>query len=265
MTPNPSDSAPMSRRDALLKGSTFGLGAALSVAPLFAMAKSVQAAKFGPVNLGAGATPVDILNYALTLEYLEYWYYFRGVNEVSLTAADRPLFTTIRDHELAHVELLRPAIQGLGGTPVFYEVGDFNFSALGFNPFASVQDFMALSQGLEDTGVRAYKGQAGALVGGGDLLTVALQIHSVEARHASAVRRLRGERGYIELAQTTDPRIAPVYAGEDNVTQGGVNLQTALAGRGYTLAQITGAFDEPFTMQQTLAIAGPMITGDGMP
>jgi hypothetical protein len=264
MNPSYSDSAPISRRNALLKAGTLGVGAALSVAPLFAMAKSAQAAKFGPVNLGSNATPVDILNYALTLEYLEYFYYFRGVNEVSLTTADRPLFTTLRDHELAHVNLLRSAVQSLGGTPVFFEVGDFNFSALGFNPFSSPANFMALSQGLEDTGVRAYKGQAGALVGGGDLLTVALQIHSVEARHASAVRRLRGERGYIELAQTTEPRIAPVYAGEDNVTQGGVNLQQALAGRGYTLAQITGAFDEPFTMEQTLAIAGPLITGDGM-
>jgi hypothetical protein len=263
MTPNPSDSAPMSRRDALRKASVLGAAAALSVAPLFAMAREAQATKFGPVNLGAGATPVDILNYALTLEYLEYFYYLRGVEEVNLTSADRPLFTTLRDHELAHVNLLRSAVQSLGGTPVFYDRNDFDFSALGFNPFASPATFMALSQGLEDTGVRAYKGQAGALVGGGDLLTVALQIHSVEARHASAVRRLRGERGYIELAQTTEPRIAPVYAGEDNVTQGGVNLQQALAGRGYTLAQITAAFDEPFTMQETLAIAGPLITGDG--
>jgi hypothetical protein len=49
-----------------------------------------------------------------------------------------------------------------------------------------------VSHALEDTGVRAYKEQAGNLMAAEDkpLLEYALQIHSVEARHASVVRRL---------------------------------------------------------------------------
>jgi rubrerythrin len=53
---------------------------------------------------------------------------------------------------------------------------------------------LALAQAFEDTGVRAYKGQAANLMSKPDLLTAALQIHSVEARHASEVRRLRGQK-----------------------------------------------------------------------
>ena len=49
---------------------------------------------------------------------------------------------------------------------------------------------MSLAQAFEDTGVRAYKGQAKNLISTPDLLTAALQIHSVEARHAAAIRDL---------------------------------------------------------------------------
>ena len=60
--------------------------------------------------------------------------------------------------------------------------------------FSNFKTFAAVSQALEDTGVAAYKGQAPGLVGGGALLTTALQIHSVEARHAAEVRIVRGVR-----------------------------------------------------------------------
>jgi hypothetical protein len=48
-----------------------------------------------------------------------------------------------------------------------------------------------LAQAFEDTGVRAYKGQAGNVMSNKTVLQAALQIHSVEARHASQVRRMR--------------------------------------------------------------------------
>jgi rubrerythrin len=63
-----------------------------------------------------------------------------------------------------------------------------------FFSFTDYQQFLALAQAFEDTGVRAYKGQAANLMSKPDLLTAALQIHSVEARHASEVRRLRGQK-----------------------------------------------------------------------
>jgi hypothetical protein len=110
--------------------------------------------------------------------------------------------------------------------------------------------------------VRAYKGQAGNLMAAEDkpLLEYALQIHSIEARHASVVRRLLntrgfvvGTKGWITLAQGSP---AAVYAGDDNLIQGGVNL-TGLAGK--SNEAISEAFDEPLTKDAVLAIAGPFI------
>jgi hypothetical protein len=74
--------------------------------------------------------------------------------------------------------------------------------------FTNYETFKAVAQAFEDTGVRAYKGQAPALMPYKDVLTAALTIHSVEARHASQVRRLRGNfteqepfyQGWINLA-----------------------------------------------------------------
>jgi hypothetical protein len=103
-----------------------------------------------------------------------------------------------------------------------------------------------LSQGFEDTGVRAYKGQAAALMANDAVLTTALQIHSVEARHASAVRRLRGQKGWITGNQTDIAPLAPVYAGEE-------------VGQGVTSTASAEAFDEPLTTDQVLAIANLFI------
>lgn len=83
------------------------------------------------------------------------------------------------------------------------------------DPFNDYPTFLVLSQGVEDTGVRAYKGQAAALMSDNALLTTALRTHSVEALHVSEVRRLRGQKGWI-TGNTTDPdaaAIAAVYAG----------------------------------------------------
>jgi len=88
--------------------------------------------------------------------------------------------------------------------PVFDFSGG-NGTMLG--PFATVftncNVFLAVAQTFEDTGVRAYKGRAGELVGGGDLLTAALQIHSVEARHAAHIRLMRKTNNFADV-QTLD-------------------------------------------------------------
>ncbi len=141
---------------------------------------------------------------------------------------------------------------------------NFDFTAKGAFPdvFSNYNTFAIVSHALEDTGVRAYKGQAGNLLTTEDLplLEYALQIHSVEARHASIVRRLLntrgivpGLKGWITLAQGSP---AAVYAGDDNLVQGGVNL-AGLAGK--TSEAISEAFDEPLTKEAVLAIAGPFI------
>lgn len=113
-------------------------------------------------------------------------------------------------------------IEDFGGDPVSFSDEDFDFTAGGqFDPFNDYPTFLLLSQAFEDTGVRAYKGQAPKMAGN-DLLTAALQIHSVEACHA----------------------------GEDNATQAGVDQQTL---GDYSAAEVTEAYDEPLTME---AVAG---------
>jgi hypothetical protein len=75
------------------------------------------------------------------------------------------------------------------------------------------------------------------------VLTTALRIHSVEARHASMVRKLRGQKSWITGNQTDVPALAPVYAGEE------------AANGTATSAAAAEAFDEPLTVDQVNAIA----------
>ena len=190
---------------------------------------------------------ITVLNFALTLEYLEDEFYRTGLETGGLIPPQaRAIFEPISAHETAHVALLEGAITSGGGTPV--DKPTFDFTAGGvFDPFGDYVQFAALAQAFEDTGVRAYKGQAGALMSNDAILTTALRIHSVEARHASAVRRLREEKGWITGNQNTLPaEAAAVYAGEE-------------AGAGVTTAASAEAFDEPLTMDQVNAIAGLFI------
>ena len=157
-----------------------------------------------------------MLQFALTLEYLEFEYYQTGVNTPGLIPEPAlTVYQGVTNHEMAHVRLLEAAL----GLEEDEAKPEFDFTAGGmFNPFEDYGVFLALSQGFEDTGVRAYKGQAPALMGEPDVLRTALQIHSVEARHASIVRRLRGQPGWVEFDNTNVPALAATYAGEDNTT-----------------------------------------------
>lgn len=228
-----------------------------------------------PIALGAiskdvyGQQPadvVDVLQFALLLEFLESDFYTRGVASAGMIpAAVTTVFTTIRDHENAHVGALQALIGTKGATPRTKPVFDYTAKGTlaGFN-FGAAQysTFLALAQAFEDTGVRAYKGQAGRLVNDKAVLNAALAIHSVEARHASMVRRIRGQKGWITGNSRGDlPAFTqPIYDGEDNVLQGTVNITTltGIAENGGGNAA-TEAFDEPLTMAQVTAIVTPFL------
>ena len=163
---------------------------------------------------------------------------------------------------------MRTAITAAGGIPYTYTASQFDFTAKGAFPdvFTNYNTFLAVAQAFEDTGVRAYKGQAGNLQGTANrsYLTAALNIHSVEARHASHVRMMRAALGapvkpwITGIVSGIDSRTNGNYIGEDNTVQGGVNI-TTLAGvnANVTASAATEAFDEPLTKDQVVALVTP--------
>ena len=241
-----------SRRETLTKGLGFGLKAALAAIPLGLMDVLNNKAMAAPDN----STVVGVLNFALTLEYLESTFYSMGLAASGLIpSSDMTVFAQISKHETDHVNTLTAAITSLQGTPVTKPTFDFTAGGTYSDVFTNYQTFLALSNAFEDTGVRAYKGQAPTLLGAGAILTAALDIHSVEARHASEVRRIRGLKGWISNAEANGDPTA-IYAGEDNTTQLNINVTTVTTA---PAVSVTEAFDEPLTMSQVLAIASPFI------
>jgi rubrerythrin len=248
---------PISRRNSLIDLKNKGKDLALVSIPfaLAATSSKTSAATMSMASAAFQASPTEVLNFALTLEYLERDFYEEGLASGVIPSEDRDVFGLIYDHEISHVELLKAA---LGDKAVARPTFDFTAGGT-LNPFENYAVFLALSQGFEDTGVRAYKGQAGALIDNDTLLEYALQIHSVEARHASQIRRMRGEKGWITRNNTTIPdRFSAVYAGEQNTVQLGIDLAGRFPNFGGVDA-VTEAFDEPLTMAEVNAIAGIFI------
>lgn len=260
-----SETESKSRRETIFSLGKSGktiLSAAIPAGILSAIPNNATASAGSPFR--ASASIVDVLNFALTLEFLESKYYTMGLSSGVIPVADQIIFNQISKHETQHVNFLKTTISSLGGTPVVSP--NFDFTANGaFNPFNVYGDFLALAQAFEDTGVRAYKGQAGNLITNDAVLTAALQIHSVEARHAAQVRRLRQKAGFDSTAKgwitsnsrgTLPSATQAVYNGEDNMTQGGVDASTTTP---VSNASLTEAFDEPLTDTETLAIASLFI------
>ncbi len=164
----------MNRGSFLLK-STLAVGAVYGAT---AVSPFVQRA-FAQSSTG----DVDILNFALTLEYLEADFYRKGL-ELDLGVEAMELAQLLGDHEQQHVETLMGTITDLGGEPV--ESPTFMF------PITNLASFLELAQKLEDTGVSAYNGAAPAIEAK-DVLGAAGSIVQIEARHAAAIRLFREE------------------------------------------------------------------------
>ena len=313
----------VSRREAIRKGAT--ASAALTWGLSLGSVPVAIAALTKDVYAQAPSQVLDVLQFAYILENLENELYkavltgaaFAPVRALLAADAMGPAITAavtqIQKHEQAHVDFLKnTAIPLFGGTAPTITAADFDFTGgngAGNGPFlraTSEPQFLLLAaQAFEDTGVRAYKGQAGNFLipsnqNADVALEAALRIHSVEARHAAKIRKVRRElntgetvvrysgtvRGGGSAAAGAGPVCNPpaevvaalnlVYANEQNTSHtvnngtadASIDVATAVTGlgtigTGQTLTDaITEAFDEPLTKAQVVEIVKNFIKDD---
>lgn len=253
----------------------------------------------------------NVLDFALALEIFEDEFY-KAVLGISTSTVQNATFATVRAlagtvpgavstlqqielHEKAH----RATLLAAGATNVFaLSETSFDFtgnrSTTGGGPFTPATTDLAflleVAQGAEDTGVRAYKGQAANLMSNSAILEAALRIHSVEARHASRIRRMRrlavpstptsvrlsgtvrGGEAAAAGATTLGTNSAAVAAAfnkiygagadaiaspsESNTMHAGVNVAT-LANASFGTEAAQEAFDEPLARADVVAIVQP--------
>ncbi|MDQ6914291.1 MAG: ferritin-like domain-containing protein [Actinomycetota bacterium] len=155
-------------RGALAAGAVYGAG---TVAPFV-----------GQALAQSGGGDIDVVNFALTLEYLEAEFYKRG-QKLGLSGEVKKLAKQFGEHEAAHVDALTATVKKLGGTPA--RKPTFSF------PDTNERSFLKLAQTLEDTGVSAYNGAA-PRIKSKDVLAAAGTIVQIEARHAAAIRLRNG-------------------------------------------------------------------------
>jgi rubrerythrin len=145
--------------------------------------KSASTAAATPTSTTASSATGDIgiLNYALTLEYLETEFYSKVVASGFFKGKVGALIKTFGAQEASHVAALKAAVTKLGGMPAADPMGKF--------PITSATQVAELAYTVENLGASAYLGQA-AKIQSPEVLASALAIHTVEARHAATLGTL---------------------------------------------------------------------------
>jgi serine-rich repeat adhesion-like glycoprotein len=166
----------ISRGDVILKGAL----AAGAVYGAFMVGPFVR----GAFAMGGGTSDVDILNFALTLEYLESAFYEEAKMKVKASGELKSLLSLLASDEKQHVEALEGTIKKLGGKPVAKPTFNFEYSG--------TSGFLKLAETFENVGVGAYNGAAPGIKSK-EVLAAAGSIVQVEARHAAAIALQNGK------------------------------------------------------------------------
>jgi hypothetical protein len=180
-------SDPVSRRKLLaVTGGSTALAAFLAACgsdgDSTTMSTASGGGKSGTEKFGKG--DVGILNYALTLEYLETAFYEDVVKSGLFKGSELETIRKFGSEEAEHVTALTGFVKQMGGTPAPKPKTEF--------PLKSAKSVLELAATVENLGAAAYLGQA-PYIKGASVLSAALSIHSVEGRHAAALNTLLGQ------------------------------------------------------------------------
>ena len=145
---------------------------------------TTMASKGGSETEQFGKGDLGILNYALTLEYLESAFYADVVKSGLFKGAELATIKKFGREESEHVGALTEAVKGAGGKPAAEPKTEF--------PLEDAKSVLELAGTVENLGAAAYLGQA-PNIESPEVLAAALAIHSVEGRHAAALNTLLGE------------------------------------------------------------------------
>jgi hypothetical protein len=184
-----------SERKKFLKMVGKGVGsaaAATSLAAFIAACGSSSSKSTTSTAAPASTTPaatanggdIAIVNYALTLEYLETEFYKKVIKAGLFTGKVGDLVKAIGAQEQMHVNALKAAVKKLGGTPAPKPTGKFTVD--------NATNVAKLAATVENVGAAAYLGQAGNIQSV-EILGAALAIHTVEARHAAILNQLTSQ------------------------------------------------------------------------
>ena len=132
-----------------------------------------------------GSSDVEVLNFALTLEYLEAAFYKEAAKINGLSEETVKVVEEFGDHEQEHVDAITNTIKDLGGKPVSAPMVDFG-------KLNDEKTFMKLAVTFEDLGVSAYNGAAPEIKSK-EVLAAAGSIVQIEARHAASLRMMAGK------------------------------------------------------------------------
>lgn len=261
---------------------SFGSKVAVAALP-FAIGSLFQKAQ---AKTTATDSPVDVLNFALQLEYLAYNYYHTANNTGGLIpGGDQPGFLTIENQKKAHILFLQATIVGQGGTPftpknydataanpLYIVSGTYDFTAGGkYQVFNYYPDFLMISEVIEDTLVHGYKGGIiNSLLESVDVLEIMMRLQAATGRHAAHARFVRRNLGFTQAPEhpapwitnniPPDAKLQAYYVGEEVVSQQGTDITTLPGKDGNTpFVSATAGFDEPLDKTVALNLLSPFM------
>lgn len=216
----------------------------------------------------------DIAQLALLLERMHAQFYNSGLNVLTPftlipNGQARTTIQNIATQEGKQMQYWSNVLVANGINPGVMPSFDFTAGGKFSNVFTNYETFLAVAQLLEDLAVRAYKGQAANLMSDNAILTAALNIHSVAARHSAIIRKMRRDASFSQgvkpwisgdIAQITGVDVSDFYLGESNTVQLGYQIQgIATTPINIDFNAASEAFDEVLTAQEVTNIVSAFL------